>query len=79
MYQLLGLLAQNSTQFQRGLAGFQWGMTVAGIGILMIGAGLIFSKSKDSEKATSPAVKWLGFAIAASAGCGLIAYAWLAF
>ena len=79
MHELLVLLPQKSARYEGGLAFFKWGLTLAGIGIIVIGAGLLLSKPKDPEKTTSPVVKWLGLAIVASIGCGLIAYAWLAF
>ena len=76
----LVLLAQQD-RFERGQSIFQWGLTMAGAGILMAAIGILFSKSKAKEGAqeTPPAVKFLAAAVIAAVGIGLIAYAWLGF
>ena len=72
------LLAQQD-RFDRGLAMFQWGLTMAGAGILVVALGILFSKPKKDAKDTSPAVKFLAATIAGAVGLGVIAYAWLGF
>ena len=73
------LLAQNTGRYNRGLAFFQWGITGVGVGIIILGLGLAFSRTKDPEKQTSPAVRWISLAICALIGSAIIGYAWLGF
>lgn len=79
MFDQLLVFAQDATRFDQAQTGFRWCLTVVGIGVLMIGVGLIFSKDKDPQKATSPAIRWATSAIAALIGVGIIGYAWLVF
>ena len=75
------ILFAQQKRFDRGQAMFQWGLTMAGTGILIAAVGILFSKSKAKEgaKETPPAVKFLAAAVIAAVGIGLIAYAWLGF
>ena len=77
IWQLI-LLAQQD-RFDRGLSMFRWGITLAGVGILVVAVGLMFSKSKGDAKEMSPATKVIAAGIVAAVGLGLIAYAWLIF
>jgi hypothetical protein len=77
MQKLLLLLAHNA-RFDEEMLGIKKAATVAVIGFLIAIAGLLFSMSKDSERKTSPAVKWIAFGISVAIGSGIIAYAWLA-
>jgi len=73
------LLAQDTARFNRGQSIFQLGLTGVGVAIIIMGAALCFSKPKDPEKATSPAVKWTALGVCGLLGLGIIAYAWLGF
>ncbi len=79
MFELVILLAQNTTRYNRGLSIFQLGLTGAGIAIIILGAGLFFAKTKDPQKQTSTAVRWISLGACSLIGLAIIAYAWLAF
>jgi hypothetical protein len=74
----LVLLAQDTARYNRGLETFQWGQTASGVGILVMGVGLFFSKG-TADHPTSPVVRWIAFILCGGVGLGIIAYAWLGF
>jgi hypothetical protein len=78
VFACLGLLAQQA-RYDRGLSIFKWGMTGVGIAILIGAAGILFSKSRQASKESSPTVKRIAAAILGAIGLGVIGYAWLGF
>lgn len=72
---LLAQLAQHGV----GMRMFKWGVTGVGVAILIAAAGVAFSKPKHPKKEMAPAVKVIAALLFAALGCGIIAYAWLAF
>ena len=79
MFEQLIYLAVDTARYNRGLASVQWGLTAVGISIILVGAGLSFSKTKDGERKTSPALRWISMVLCGLIGLGIIAYGWLAF
>lgn len=73
------LLAQDIARYNKGLEMFQWGVTLAGVGILGGGIMIFFNKPKKSEKAASLVVQQVVGGIFALFGAVLIAFAWLGF
>ena len=66
-------------RYERGLSIFQWGLTGVGVAILLAAAGVVFSRSKDSEKQMSPVVRIVAALVFLALGFGIIGLAWLGF
>jgi hypothetical protein len=73
------LFALNTARYNRGLSFFQWGLTAFGVGIILVGAGLFFSKAKDAQRQPPPMVRWIAITVCGLIGLGIIGYAWLGF
>ncbi len=58
-------------RYERGLSIFQWGLTGVGVAILLAAAGVVFSKSKDSARQMSPAVKAIAALVFLALGFGI--------
>ncbi len=78
-HQLPTLFAIDTPRYDRGLAGFQWGMTLAGVGILVVAAGLLFQKQKEDAPQSSVVAQRVAAAVVAAVGLGVIGYAWIGF
>ena len=79
MLEQLIYLAVDTARYNSGVAIMQWSLTAVGIGIILVGVGLSFSKTKDGEKKTSPALRWISMVLCGLVGLGIIAYGWLGF
>lgn len=77
MFHLALLFAQDAARFERAQDLYTWSLTAVGVGLLLIGAGFLFSRPKGGEKDVSPGVTRSIGGIVSLVGLCLIIYAWL--
>jgi hypothetical protein len=73
------LLAQDTARYNRGLAFFQWGLTLFGFGLLVVAAGVLFQKPKEEGRELSRTTRQIVAGVLAVVGVGIMGYAWLGF
>jgi hypothetical protein len=77
MNEIFLLLAESSPRTEELLLKFKWSMTLAGIGVMMIGVALAVWNIKNLERTKAEPIRWLPVIMADLVGMAIIAYAWV--
>ena len=72
------ILAQDINRYNSGIRWIQWGTTGVGVGILIVAAATLFSKSKPDTSATNIRIQRIVGVLLTLVGIGFIVYAWTA-